>query len=78
MSIDLAHLFILYVLSKHSVSSYVISNRDLEFVLNFFHSLGTALDMWLYFTSDYHLEGNGQTKYTNQIFEQYLCVYCNY
>ena len=34
--------------------------------------------MWLYFTSDYHLEGNGQTKYTNQIFEQYLCVYCNY
>ena len=78
MSIDLAHLFILYVLSKHSVPFYVISNRDLEFVLNFFHSLGTALDMWLYFTSDYHLEGNRQTKYTNQIFEQYLCVYCNY
>jgi len=34
--------------------------------------------MWLHFTSGYHLEGNGQTKYTNQTLEQYLHVYCNY
>ena len=34
--------------------------------------------MWLYFTSDYHPKGDGQTERTNQAFEQYLHVYCNY
>jgi len=47
-------------------------------VLNFFCSLGTVLDIWLYFTSDYHPKGNRQTECTNQTLEQYLCVYCNY
>jgi len=78
MSIDLAHLFVLYMFSKHSVPFHVTFNRDLEFVSNFFQSLDTALNMWLHFTSDYHPEGNGQTKYTNQTLEQYLYVYCNY
>ena len=59
MSIDLAHLFVLYLFSKHSVPSYVTSNRGLEFVSNFFWSLGTALNMQLYFTSGYLSEGNG-------------------
>ena len=31
-----------------------------------------------HFTSGYHLEGNGQTKQTNQTLEQYLWVYSNY
>ena len=34
--------------------------------------------MWLYFTSGYYPEGDGQTKCTNQTLEQYLYVYCNY
>jgi len=77
ISMDLAHLFILYVFSKHSVSFHITSDRDSEFVSKFFHSLGTALDMWLHFTSGYHPEGDRQTKHTNQTLEQYLCVYCN-
>ena len=78
MFIDLAHLFVLHVFSKHNVPSYVTSNRGSEFVSNFFQFLGTALDMWLHFTSGYHLKGDGQTEYTNQTLEQYLHVYCNY
>ena len=78
MSTDLAHLFVLHVLSKHGVPSHVTSNRGLEFVSNFFQSSGTALDMQLHFTSGYHPEGDGQTKRTNQTLEQYLHVYCNY
>ena len=74
----LAHLFILYMFSKHSIPFYVTSDRCLEFVLNFFYSLDTALDMWLYFTSSYHTKDNRQTKYMNQTLEQYLCIYCNY
>ena len=34
--------------------------------------------MWLYFTSDYHPEGDEQTERMNQTLKQYLRVYCNY
>ena len=64
--------------SKHGVPSHDTSDRGLEFVLNFFWSLGTTLNIWLHFTSDYHPEGDGQTERMNQTLEQYLCVYCNY
>jgi len=57
---------------------YVTSNRGLEFVSNFFCSLGTALDIWLYITSGYHSKGDRQTEHMNQTLKQYLCVYCNY
>jgi len=59
-----SYLFILYVFSKHGISSHVTSDRDLKFVSKFFHSSNTALDMQLYFTSDYHPDG--QTKHMNQ------------
>ena len=75
---DLAHLFVHYVFSKHGVPSHVTSDRGSEFVLNFFWSLDTALDMWLHFTSGYHSEGDGQTKCMNQTLKQYLHIYCNY
>jgi len=78
MSADLACLFILHVFSKHSIPSHVTSNRGSEFMLNFFWSLYTALNMQLHFTSGYYSEGDGQTEYTNQTLEQYLYVYCNY
>jgi len=77
-SMDLAHLFVLHVFSKHGVPSYVTSDRGSEFVSKFFRSLGTTLDMRLHFTSGYHPEGDGQTERTNQTLEQYLHVYCNY
>ena len=77
-SLDLACLFIFYIFSKYGVSFHVTSNKNLEFVSNFFHSLGTALDMQLYFTSGYHSEGNRQTKCINQTLKQYLHIYYNY
>ena len=77
-SVDLACLFVLHVFSKHGIPSHVTSDRGSEFVSNFFRSLGTALDMWLHFTSGYHSEGDGQTEHMNQTLEQYLHVYCNY
>ena len=64
--------------SKHSIPFYVTFNRDSEFVLNFFYSLNTALDMWLHFTLGYHPEGDRQTKCTNQTLEQYLYIYYKY
>jgi len=64
--------------SKHGVPSHVTSDRGSEFVSNFFWSLGTTLNMQLYFTSGYHSKGDGQTECTNQTLKQYLHVYCNY
>ena len=55
-----------------------MSDHGSEFVSYFFHSLGTALDMRLHFTSGYHLEANSQVEQTNQMLEQYLHVYYNY
>ena len=78
ISMDLACLFVLHVFSKHNVSSHVTSDKGSEFVLNFFWSLGIALDMLLHFTSGYYSKGDGQTEHTNQTLKQYLHVYCNY
>ena len=58
MSTDLACMFILYIFSKHSVSSHVTSNRGLEFVLKFFCPLDITLKIQLYFTSGYHSKDN--------------------
>jgi len=63
ISSDLVHLFILQMFSKHGVPSHVTSDRGLEFVSNFFHSLGTALNMQLHFTSSYHPKDDGQTEH---------------
>jgi len=77
-SAELARLFIIYVFLKHEILSHVTSNHGSEFVSHFFRSLGTTLDMRLYFTSGYHLEANGQAEQTNQTLKYYLRVYCNY
>ena len=78
MSVDLVYLFVLHMFFKYNISFYITSNRGLEFVLKFFYSLGTTLDIELCFTLDYYSNSNGQTEYTNQTLEQYFCVYCNY
>ena len=76
--VDLVYLFVLYMFSKHNIPFHAIFDRDSEFVSNFFHSLNTALDMWLYFIPDYHSKDDEQTKHTNQTLEQYLYIYCHY
>ena len=77
-SAELVCLFVTHVFSKHGVPSYITSDHGSEFVSHFFHSLDTALDMRLHFTSGYHLEANGQAEHTNQTLEQYFPIYCNY
>ena len=75
---DLAMLFIMHVFSKHGVPEHVTSDHGPKFISCFFLSLRKALDMKLHFTSGYHLEGDRQTKWTNQTLEQYLRIFCNY
>ena len=72
------HVCLFFVFSKYGIPSHVTSNRSSEFVLNFFCSLGTALNIQLYFTSGSYPKDDRQTKYMNQTLEQYLCIYYNY
>jgi len=64
-SMELAHLFVVHIFSKHEVLSHIISDYGSEFISHFFCSLGTVLDIRLHFTSSYHLEANGQVEWTN-------------
>jgi len=64
-SVELARLFVIHVFSKHGVLSHITSDHGSEFISHFFCSLGTTLDMRLYFTSGYHPEANGQAEQTN-------------
>ena len=75
---QLAKLFVIHVFSKHGVPSHVTSDQGSEFVSAFFCTLGQALSIQLHFTSGYHPEANGQTKWVNQTLEQYLQIYCTY
>jgi hypothetical protein len=77
-SMELAQLFVIHVFSKHGVPEHITLDCGSEFVSRFFRSLGTALDMKLHFTSDYHPEGDGQTERINQTLEQYLRIFTNY
>ncbi len=75
---QLAQLFLTHVFLKHGAPGHVTSNCGTEFMSHFFHSLGSLLSMKLHFTSGYHLEGNSQTEWINQVLEQYLHAYTNY
>src|SRR5271154_6906219 len=55
-----------------------MSDRGVEFVSHFFHSLGTLLGIRLHFTSGYHPQTDGQTERVTQTLEQYLPIHCNY
>jgi hypothetical protein len=77
-SAQLAELFVLHIFSKHGIPFHCTSDCSLEFVSHFFRSLGTTLNMRLYFTSGYHLQVDSQTERVNQTLEQYLRTFCNF
>src|SRR5258708_7805728 len=75
---QLARLFLTHIFSKHGTLGHVTSDHGTEFVSHFFCSLGSLLSMKLHFMSGYHLEGEGQMEWINQVLEQYLWAYTNY
>ncbi|MBW0567151.1 hypothetical protein O181_106866 [Austropuccinia psidii MF-1] len=77
-SLDLAHLFIKDIFSKHSLPSSIVSDRGSLFVssfwTNFFQKLKISRDL----SAAYHPETDGQTERVNQILEQSLWMYVSY
>ena len=75
---DLAHIFLSQVFTKHGTLTDIISNWGKHFILQFWKSLCQLLGIKANISTAYHPETDGQTKWVNQILEQYLQVYINY
>ncbi|MBW0577480.1 hypothetical protein O181_117195 [Austropuccinia psidii MF-1] len=77
-SLDLAHLFIKNIFSKHGLPSSIVSDRGSLFVSSFWTNLCQQLKISRDLSSAYHPETDGQTERVNQILEQYLWMYVSY
>ncbi|MBW0557037.1 hypothetical protein O181_096752 [Austropuccinia psidii MF-1] len=77
-SLDLAHLFINNIFSKHGLPSRIFSDRGSLFVSSFWTNLCQKLKISRYLSTCYHLETDGQTERVNHIIEQYLWMYVSY
>ncbi|MBW0527424.1 hypothetical protein O181_067139 [Austropuccinia psidii MF-1] len=77
-SLDLAHLFIKNIFSKHGLPSSIVSDRSPLFVSSFWTNLCQQLKISRDLSAAYHPETDGQTERVNQILEQYLQMYVSY
>ncbi|MBW0560862.1 hypothetical protein O181_100577 [Austropuccinia psidii MF-1] len=77
-SLDLAHLFIKNIFSKHGLPSSIVSDRGSLFVSSFWTNLCQQLKISRDLSTAYHPETDGQTERVNQILEQYLWMYVSY
>ncbi|MBW0550753.1 hypothetical protein O181_090468 [Austropuccinia psidii MF-1] len=74
-SLDLAHLFIKNIFSKHGLPLRIVSDRRPLFVSSFWTNLCQKLKISRDLSTAYHPETDGQTKRVNQILEQYVWIY---
>ncbi|MBW0555062.1 hypothetical protein O181_094777 [Austropuccinia psidii MF-1] len=74
-SLDLAHLFIKNIFSKHGLPSSIVSDRGPLFVSSFWTNLCQQLKISRDLSTAHHPETDGQTERVNQILEQYLRIY---
>ncbi|MBW0581630.1 hypothetical protein O181_121345 [Austropuccinia psidii MF-1] len=77
-SLDLAHLFIKNIFSKHGLPSSIVSDRGPLCVSSFWTNLCPQLNISRDLSMDYHPETDGHTERVNQILEQYLWIYFSY
>ncbi|MBW0558047.1 hypothetical protein O181_097762 [Austropuccinia psidii MF-1] len=73
-SLDLAHLCIKNIFSKHGLPSSIFSDRGSLFGSSFWTNHCQQLNILRYLSSAYHPETDGQTERVNQILEQYLWI----
>ncbi|MBW0591578.1 hypothetical protein O181_131293 [Austropuccinia psidii MF-1] len=76
--LDLAHLFIKNIFSKHGLPSSIANDRGPLFVSSFWTNLCQHLKISRDLSASYHPETDGQTERVNQILEQYLWMYVSY
>ncbi|MBW0527745.1 hypothetical protein O181_067460 [Austropuccinia psidii MF-1] len=77
-SLDVFHLFIKNISSKHGLPSSIVSDRGSLFVASFWTNIFQQLRISRDLSTAYHPEAGGQTERVNLILEQYLWMYVSY
>ncbi|MBW0572772.1 hypothetical protein O181_112487 [Austropuccinia psidii MF-1] len=77
-SLDLSHLLIKNIFSKHGLPSSIVIDRGPLFVSSFWTNLCQQLKISRDLSISYNPEMDGQTERLNQILEQYLWMYVSY
>ncbi|MBW0461780.1 hypothetical protein O181_001495 [Austropuccinia psidii MF-1] len=77
-SLDLAHLFLKNIFSKHGLPSSIVSDTNLLFVSFFWTNLFQQLKISRDLSTSDHAETDEQTERVNKILEQYIQIYVSY
>ena len=75
---DTAKLFIDNIYQYHGLPHDIVSDRGPQFVSKFWQSLFKILQVEIKLSSPFHLQTDGQTKWVNQVLEQYFRFTINY
>jgi hypothetical protein len=70
-----AKLYLTYVVPHYGTPKKIISDCDPCFTSCFGQELCKILDIQQNISTAYHLQTDGTSEHTNQLLEQYLCLY---
>ncbi len=73
-----AEMLIQWVYWTHDLSSFIVSDRDLQFISILWKFLCKWLSIFLQLFIIYHLQIDNQSKRVNQNIKQYLWFFCSY
>jgi hypothetical protein len=73
--INIVEILMKEIFRLHGIPKMVISDRDVKFTSTFWKELFAGINTNLNFSAIYHPQTDGQTKRTNKIIEDMLCMY---
>ena len=71
-------MFFEHMICKRGVADNITTDRGKEFNSRFWDRVCSLLSINHYLSIAFHLQTDSQTKWQNQIMEQYLRAFCNY
>jgi len=73
-----AEMLLQWVYWIHNLSSFIVFNRDSQFIFILWKSLCKQLSISLQLFIIYHSQIDDQSEWVNQNVKQYLCFFCSY
>ncbi len=73
-----AEMLIQWVYWTHELSSFIVSDRDSQFIFILWKSLCKRLSIFLWLSIIYHLQTDDQSEQVNQNIKRYLRFFCSY
>ncbi len=73
-----AEMLLQWIYWTHDLSSFIVFNRDSQFIFILWKFLCKRLSISLWLFIVYHFQINDQSEWVNQNVERYLCFFCSY